>query len=314
MAAKLKRLPAFLLLVLVSVQPATAMPLVVVPEETPPPIFALWLCIPFIILAALKLTYMKFRRAESIHACDPLAGTAVQDETKTPAVPSFRGLGFKIPETSRRTWLWNKDITAYLVGFLGSPAWETRIRRRVDRVVRKSKITASTVTSPRISLAEHSSVSGYTGTRTSKGTTNVSRANTTSSHHQSTHDFKRSDSRRPRSTRVSFLEMQIPELPVGDITSCGIIHSSSPPYPDPLQNVPKGSNKAGVDTKWRRRRLSMSYFSPIVMHVEPPPVPVPGDPPKQSLDKSIKSSSEESHQTRSYSKSTPYISFIRVQF
>ncbi|THH29167.1 hypothetical protein EUX98_g5029 [Antrodiella citrinella] len=282
---------------------AYAVPLSETPEEAPPPVFALWLCLPFLVLATVKLVYIKFRRAQSIHACGDPGAVPIATSTKFPSIPSIRGLGFKLPDTPQSSIGGMKDITGYLVGFLGSPEWETRIRRRVDRVVRRSQTVASTVTSPRISLVEHtSSVSG--DTRTSKGTQNVSQTNTTSSRRQSS---RRSGSHRSRSASVSFLEMQTPKVPIPDIHNCGVVHPMSPACTDtlPLQNTRKDSLNSGEETRWRRRRLSLSYFSPTVVHIDSPPAVAAPEPPKRSLDKSIKSNSDESH-GRSYSKTPSF--------
>ncbi|TCD65259.1 hypothetical protein EIP91_002923 [Steccherinum ochraceum] len=291
------------ILVLLAPCAVSGLPLSTVPEASPPPTFALWLCIPFVLLAVFKVTYMKFRRAQSIHDCEatPVEGTT----TQLGSFSSFRGLGLKFPSVPKRPVLWKKDITGYLVGCLGSPEWETRIKRRVDRAVRKSKEITSAVTSPRISITDHT-YSTADNTRTSKGTIGVSRANTTtSSRHPSRRSSQRSGSRRSQSVSVSFLEMQTPHVHVPDITNCGVIHPSSPPCPD--ASFPLHTNsllKTGDDRKWRRRKLSISHFSPILMQVDPPPEPV-SDAPKRSLDRSIKSGSDESR-TRSYSKTPSF--------
>lgn len=296
-------LAALSILVFLAPCAVSGLPLSTVPEASPPPTFALWLCIPFVLLAAVKVTYMKFRRAQSIHSCEatPVEGTTAH----LGSFSSFRGLGLKLPSVPKRPVFWEKDVTGYLVGCLGSPEWETRIKRRVDRAARKSRDIASAVTSPRISITDHT-YSTADNTRTSKGTIGASRANTTtSSRHPSRRSSQRSGSRRSQSVSVSFLEMQTPHVPVPDITSCGAIHPSSPPCPDASLLLHNNSLlKTGDDHKWRRRKLSISHFSPIVMQVDPPPEPV-SEPPKRSLDRSIKSGSDES-QTRSYSKSKSF--------
>lgn len=294
---------------------ASALPLPATPEASPPPIFALWLCLPFVVLAAVKLTYMNFRRAQSIHACATESSGSAKLPTKSHSFSSFRGLGFSMPAYHQRASLWGKDITGYLVGIFGSPAWETRIRRRVDRVVRQSIGNASGVVSPRISLFEHHSVSD--NTRTSKGTASVSQPDTTmSSHRQSRHSSRHSGPRRPRSASVSFLEMQTPKIPAIDLAACEMARPNIGPDASlglQTASVRNDNRKSGED-RWRRRRLSMSYFSPVSMRMEPPPIPVtlPADPPKRSLDKSVKSSSDGSH-NRSYSKSM-YNIYTRPSF
>ena len=284
-----------------------AIPLATIPEDTPPPILTLWLCIPFLVLATLRLIYQKYRRAQTIHECDPR--TSVQASVKSSVMPSLRGIGFQLPDPNRKKYFWNKDFTGYLVGFLGSPTWETRIRRRVDRVVRKSKIVASTVTSPRISISEvYRSASD--DTKTSRGTTQVSRTNTIASsnvHSQSRRSSHRSGSHRSRSASVSFLEMQTPRLPAHEPQSRNATRGQLTVDAARFSQATPRENKTMDDSKWRRRKLSMlyfspSYFSPTVAGTESPSATSADA--KRSLDRSVHSSSEESgSQARSYAKS-----------
>ena len=281
-------------------QTAVALPLSTPPvEDSPPPIFALWLCIPFFTLAAAKIAYMKFRRAQSIHACDP--GGSIEIAIKSPAIPSLRGIGFQLQEPKRRGWFWRKDFTGYFVGFLGSPEWETRIRKRVDRAVRRSAL-GSLSTSPRISIVNpYSSVSG--NTPISQGTNNPSHTATIASSDRKSRrssSHRRSDSHRSRSVSVSFLEMTTPKIPAPDMPEFGTVLLLPASCPE-TSHHPGSTSRATEDSRWRRRRLNITYFSPVSLLPADPQTSVP--PPKLSLDKSIKTSSEESR-TRSSSKST----------
>lgn len=137
---------------------------------------ALGLCLPFVLLAVLKFAYLRHRRAQTIHttpenispgAVRSISASVSGDEKKSP----FIGLGLdassvsaagvlRIPpglvsKHATESSLWYKpglssvsrlvergdvgklELEGYLVGFLGSPAWETRIQVRRDRVTRK---------------------------------------------------------------------------------------------------------------------------------------------------------------------------------
>lgn len=144
---------------------------------------AVGLCLPFIILAVLKYAYLKFRRAQTIHnsTCNGspencvLSPSVSIHEKKSPLV----GLGLEASSVSAagvlhlspdlvsehpiKTSNWRilrmgtpskvfwpfgivkVDIQAYLVGFLGSPEWETRIKVRRDKVARKDLASCSTL-------------------------------------------------------------------------------------------------------------------------------------------------------------------------
>lgn len=141
---------------------------------------ALALCLPFLVLIVLKYVYLKYRRAQTIHHAASestsnrqVASPALDEKQRSPLV----GLGLdasasgapRLPlgllsegavERGKRPVLglgiWRKavrqslsfkarvDLQGYLVGFLGSPTWETRIKTRADKVVRRDMTAIST--------------------------------------------------------------------------------------------------------------------------------------------------------------------------
>lgn len=143
---------------------------------------ALGLGLPFVLLALFKYAYLRYRRAQTIHTSpgrhNRRAGsfpTSVsENEKKSPLV----GLGLdtssvsaagalRIPpelvsKPTTRSYPWpdlglssvsrrlarhqvkNLDLEGYLVGFLGSPAWETRIQTRRNKATRKNTAGLST--------------------------------------------------------------------------------------------------------------------------------------------------------------------------
>lgn len=130
---------------------------------------ALGLCLPFVLLAILKYTYLKCRRAQTIHgstrSISPeqggLSPSIAINEKKSSVVglglatssvfPLSPGVTSEHPAEPRQWSLLNHrafakvfkrtislkvELRGYLVGFLGSPAWETRIKIRRGNATR----------------------------------------------------------------------------------------------------------------------------------------------------------------------------------
>ncbi|GJE95798.1 hypothetical protein PsYK624_119860 [Phanerochaete sordida] len=159
-------------------------------------LLALGLGLPFVLLASLKLLYLKYRRAHTIHhghqvssgatrattrssadalsekARSPLVGLGLDTSSASAAFALSSGL---VPlATPRRLW-WRdmvslrivlvsvrRALQGYLVGFLGSPEWETRITVRADKVARRASLARTTpgsahpsTFSPRSTLSRH---------------------------------------------------------------------------------------------------------------------------------------------------------------
>ncbi|KAH9893910.1 hypothetical protein C8Q73DRAFT_835961 [Cubamyces lactineus] len=182
--------------------------------------------LPLTLLVAIKYAYIRFRRGQSIHqhahtslATDLSAGSHLMLSPQRSVSPS----------------LW-EVITPYLVGFLGSPEWETRIRSRLDRTLRQAKIQAdsrrsSRRTSPPCSpaLADSSRIT----------------ANTSTAYYSSLSYKSRS---RSKSLSVSYGDLSVSCQPayfgrhdVSAITDCAIVHPSTPPcsHAVPLPVLPQ---------------------------------------------------------------------------
>ena len=145
-------------------------------------LLALGLGLPFVLLAILKLVYLKYRRAHTIHhghqssphriqtmsqsssvnvlsekQNSPLVGLGLDTSSASAAFALSSGL-VPVPTTRKlfglrhlnRTILRAASVSArrnlqgYLVGFLGSPEWETHIKVRTDKVARRTSLAKST--------------------------------------------------------------------------------------------------------------------------------------------------------------------------
>ncbi|OCH87591.1 hypothetical protein OBBRIDRAFT_889679 [Obba rivulosa] len=185
---------------------AHALPLAVVPESESSPLVIAYILAPFPILAAVKLLYLRLRKSQTIHAQDHH-----QTAEQKPA---------QLSSQHKANLSLTLILAGYLVGFLGSPHWETRIKCRADKVKRKSKhLSGSSNHSSTSRIGDAVDSSSTTGQGTSFHTTR------TSAYHSSP-QHSRADSR-----SVSWLDMRSPVLSPalgGDITSCASIHPSSP--------------------------------------------------------------------------------------
>ncbi|KAI0324917.1 hypothetical protein GY45DRAFT_1364814 [Cubamyces sp. BRFM 1775] len=190
------------------------------------PITAALSLLPLPLLAAVKYAYIRFRRGQSIHQHAHTSSGTDLSPVSSPVLSSRRSV---------LTGFW-EFFTPYLVGLLGSPEWETRIRSRLDRTLRQAKSQAdsrrsSRRTSPPYSLALADS---------SRTTANTSTAYYSSLSHKS-----RS---RSKSISVSFGDisgscqpMYFGRHDVSAITDCAIVHPSTPPcsHAVPLPVLPE---------------------------------------------------------------------------
>ncbi|KAI0672589.1 hypothetical protein C8Q78DRAFT_1028002 [Trametes maxima] len=223
------------------------------------PLAAALALLPFPVLAALKYGYMRFRRGQSIHAHPHTISPSIGGLTRSPS--SASGLSAKhVPSSG--FWF---TLTPYLVGFLGSPRWETTIRSRLDKTIRKSK--SLSITSPRPDASFSSPA--LAASQTSRFTGNTSTAYYSSLSHKS-----RSRSRsRSKSLSVSFGDTSADFNPrltshaFSAITDCSLIHPSTPPCqhatllpipPQPAHTLPLV------------RRTSLKDHSPTLMQVMEP--------------------------------------------
>lgn len=231
------------------------------PEASLSPLAVALTVLPLPLLAAIKYTYVRFRRAQSIHA-HPHSSNTVRSDTSSPrlSVPASASGPEKRP--SAGFWF---TLTPYLVGFLGSPKWETAIRSRLDKTIRQAK-AASLRSSRRSLLSPRSPALGDTS-----GTT----ANTSSAYYSSfSHKSQRSQS---KSRSVSYGDNSAENIPsprftshaFSAITDCSIIHPSSPacqhgiylPTPPPaayLTHAPLGSSVQ------RRSPTLMQVMEPVL--------------------------------------------------
>ncbi|KZT06369.1 uncharacterized protein LAESUDRAFT_812947 [Laetiporus sulphureus 93-53] len=195
-----------------------ALPISLLPDEQTDPLVYPLSVLPLLALAVCKFFYVRLRTVQSIGAADRVVQAGA---SSTPI--HFR--------------LWNKykiEIklaqTGYIIGFLGSPQWETRSRRKADRSGRTSRPASSATSKPPSSvlyswILRDSSRSSGTGTpRHSAG-------------------GRRSQSR-SRSASVRNVSIQSP-VPHFDIASCASVHPSSPactseipPSSSPVAQIP----------------------------------------------------------------------------
>ncbi|KAH9918772.1 hypothetical protein B0H21DRAFT_768558 [Amylocystis lapponica] len=177
---------------------AHALPIAPLPSAQTSPLVCAFVLLPFPLLAAIKYTYLRHRRGQSIHE---------GIEKMAPV----RLLGSPRP---RKTIL-GRIHSGYLIGCLGSPDWETRIQCRIDKVERYM----------RQSPADPKPSSAVLYSRILAHSSRTSSRNRTTPNVSSHRSLSRS-----RSLSVSCLDLQSLEAPV-DITSCAIVHPSSPACP-----------------------------------------------------------------------------------
>lgn len=257
--------------------PISAMPLpvasgVALPSATPV-YLTLALCTPFVLLAALKFSYLKYRRAQSIHCYGTLSHL---DCTKA---SRLLGLGYKedLQDRTRKSRLrmkvskklgmyWNShQLSGYVVGFLGSPHWETRMKVKVDTATRKSRPSSSFIQSRTGSPSV--AISTYDGSRRSRKTTTS--GHRTSSYGAASRYSSRYSSSRSRSMSASFLEMLTPD---GNITNCSTVHPSSPACAEDhtLPAIPPEVLRLNSGSTRSRRHVSTPSLSPTLMQVMEP--------------------------------------------
>lgn len=188
--------------------PSQALPIPPYPAESSSPLaFGLSL-IPFPILVIAKFVYLRYRRGKSIHA---------QNEESIISDESQRSLHLGPVKLEVMS---SADVSGYLVGFLGSPDWEVKIKCRVDKATRKSKRPAISCSSPVQSVSVPRARRNSSGTTTGNGTSQTYSTATSKRRSQSSRSY-------PRSASASCVAFHTPHSQ-GDITSCSAVHPSSP--------------------------------------------------------------------------------------
>ena len=210
------------------------------------------LCTPFVILVVVKYTYMKYRRAEFIHS-DTIEMHA---QTKAPSRLIELGLDSQILQKPSRKFK-IRCLSGYMVGFLGSPEWETTMKVRVDRVLRKSRITSleGALGSTSSSLASCHGINGSHATSIGGK--------------RSRHNSSRQSSSRSRTMSLNFLELYSPDA----TSASGHVSSSGgseillvPPLPAETLRYVTGNSKP-------RRHTSTASFPTSVLLVSEPVTP-----------------------------------------
>ncbi|KAI0636267.1 hypothetical protein C8Q77DRAFT_1216683 [Trametes polyzona] len=226
------------------------------------PLAAALSILPLPLLAALKFTYVRFRRGQSIHA---------HPHTANPAMDTLSQSGSSLVESASSgqqhvlPGFWLK-MTPYLVGFLGSPEWETTIRSRLDKTLRQAKIESRR--SSRRSLRSTPCSPAFVDTSRTTG-------NTSTSYYSSLSHKSRSRSR-SKSVSASFGDLSSEKLPsprfnshpFTAITDCTLLHPSSPPCQHhdvflPALPPPAHTLKTPV-------RISVQGHSPTLMQIMEP--------------------------------------------
>ena len=251
----------YILVALFCCRPALAIPIpdpLVSVEAGPPPVaLVLGLSIPFVVLAAAKYAYMKYRRADSIHS--EAAQAEVEAEVKTS--PALIGLGLDaavLRGDSRKFKL--KVLSGYFVGMLGSPEWETRVKVRMDKAIRKLRSQSLDV-----ELSSRA-VSFSTASRSRFNSSH--RSHDTSTGFRSSRHVSSSASSKSRTMSLSFLDMYSPDSNV--MTNSGN-QSSSSPCTDGTPRLPTFSDSGrSLSSSSRRshKQPSMASLSPSVTQMQ----------------------------------------------
>ncbi|KAI0349733.1 hypothetical protein OH77DRAFT_1507353 [Trametes cingulata] len=221
------------------------------------PLVAALSLVPLSLLIVLKYAYVRFRRAQSIHA-HPHTSSPILEKSMSPrsSTSVSRELAMEPPS---RFWV---VVTPYLVGFLGSPEWETKIRSRLDKTLRQAK--AESLRSRRsLRSLPYSPVLGDLSRTT---------ANSSTAYYSSLSHKSRS---RSKSLSVSFGDTSgdkpsslrlIPHA-YPAITDCAIIHPSSPPC---QHGVFLPTPPPPAHTVQTHVRVSSQEYSPTLMQIMEP--------------------------------------------
>ncbi|KAI0366267.1 hypothetical protein BV20DRAFT_1002546 [Pilatotrama ljubarskyi] len=222
------------------------------------PLAAALSLVPLSLLVVLKYAYVRFRRGQSIHAHPHTSSALLRKPLSSRSSASVP----REPTVERSCDFW-PVVTPYLVGFLGSPEWETKIRSRLDKTLRQAK--AESLRSSRRSLRSppYSPALGDISRTT---------ANSSTAYYSSLSHKSRS---RSKSLSVSFGDTSGDKPPslrlipyaYPAITDCAIIHPSSPPCQHgvflPVPPPP-------AHTAQPRVRGSSQEYSPTLMQIMEP--------------------------------------------
>lgn len=154
--------------------------------------------LPFPLLALLKYVYVRHRKSQSIHDSGKLGISASPSHLSRHLSPRVR--------------------SGFLIGFLGSPSWETRIKCTIDSTTRKELVRQRSLASSKPSSAVI--YSRILGDSSASRSATLARSAYTRSESQSA-------SLAPSVFRPG-------EGPSVDIHNCAIVHPSSPACPSDL--------------------------------------------------------------------------------
>ncbi|KAI9057536.1 hypothetical protein FKP32DRAFT_1660817 [Trametes sanguinea] len=222
------------------------------------PLTAALTLLPLPLLGALKFAYVRFRRAQSIHT-HPHTLSPNLDKTMPPRSSVARLSAERLEEQRSPARLWS-SATPYLVGFLGSPEWETKICSRLDRTIRQAKVesrrSSCHPTSPRsFAFADSSGTTANTSTAYYSSLSTKSRSKSLSA---SFGDTSASASYRLPGAYTTSSHV------FSAITDCAAIHPSSPPcmHAFSLPQPPEPAHKAS--------KVPMNEHSPTLMQMMEP--------------------------------------------
>ncbi|KAI0752970.1 hypothetical protein C8Q80DRAFT_1149447 [Daedaleopsis nitida] len=249
--------------------------------------------LPLPILAAIKYGYLRFRRSQSIHA----AGTTVSSKVSPGSLTASASQSSPLSRATRPPSPFWQALHPYLVGFLGSPDWETTISCRIHKTIRRAhcdRSSPSTTLSPGVANSTRS-------TRATDPSTNYSSLSTKS--RATTH------SSRSKHLSASFADRSRTRLPLNDFA---VMPTRSSQHASPrLPQIPQPAHLSTSSV-----RFSVRQKSPTLMQVMQPVLSSWDDdsksPPKPPVvlvnDKSI-SSLDSSNQERSASAGDDTTSF-----
>ncbi|OSD03702.1 hypothetical protein PYCCODRAFT_188573 [Trametes coccinea BRFM310] len=220
------------------------------------PLTAALTLLPLPLLGALKFAYVRFRRAQSIHT-HPQTLSPNIDKAMSPRSSVARLSAERLEEQRSPASLW-PSVTPYLVGFLGSPEWETKICSRLDRTIRhaknESRRSSCHPTSPRsLAFADSSGATANTSTAYYSSLSHKSRSKSLSASFCDTSASYRLPGTYTASSHV-----------FSAITDCALIHPSSPPcmHAFSLPQPPELAHKTS--------QVSTNEHSPTLMQMMEP--------------------------------------------
>ena len=175
----------------------------------------------FLLIVLLKLYYLKYRRVETIHRISAFIASERSSTRACSSVSPVAGMDGLVDLHPMQPGGTDKKRSilslpeGFVVGFLGSPSWETRIRREMDdhrwRERRASSAARSTIRSAR-----------WQSTRGSRSGTNTASSRTSRAHRATT------GTARSRSSLSNLWSRMPSTLNSSLSSSSGITSESSP--------------------------------------------------------------------------------------